>query len=67
MGVKYVLSEPLPPSWWAKNKAVVAAVAGVALGLYFAGGCDDTATSCPNHPSPSPSVTQSRTPTPKEH
>ncbi|MYW68545.1 hypothetical protein GTY65_31370 [Streptomyces sp. SID8379] len=66
MGVKYVLSEPLPPSWWAKNKAAVAAVAGLAIGFYLAGGCDAGSGSTPHHPSPSPSITQPRSPSPKE-
>lgn len=63
MGVKYVLSEPTPPGWWAKHKAMVAAGAGLALGLYLAGGCDQKATPNPQ-PSPTPTVTSTRTPKP---
>lgn len=48
MGVKYVLSEPTPPGWWAKNKAIVCAVAGLAAGLYLAGGCDQEAAPAPS-------------------
>jgi hypothetical protein len=56
MGVKYVLSEPTPPGWWAKNKPVVYAIAGLAAGIYLAGGCDTDAAPAPS-PSPRPSIT----------
>lgn len=63
MGTKYVISEPSPPSWWAQNKAVAYAVVGLAVGLYFGGGCDDQKTTEPTPPtsttSPSPSVSGS--------
>lgn len=57
MGVKYVLSEPSPPGWWARNKAVLYAVVGLVAGFWIAGGCDQDAS--PNGPSPSPSPSSS--------
>ncbi|MEV5440805.1 hypothetical protein AB0K80_33100 [Streptomyces sp. NPDC052682] len=59
MGVKYVLSEPTPPGWWAKNKVIVCSVASLLAGLYLAGGCDHQATPSPA-PAPSPTATATR-------
>jgi hypothetical protein len=59
VGVKYVLSEPTPPGWWAKNKALVYAVAGLVAGFWIAGGCDRDA-SPHERPGPSPSPSVSR-------
>lgn len=62
MGVKYVLSEPEPPTWWARNKAAVYAVVGLAVGFYLAGGGGQDAGPAPQ-PGPTPSA--SATPTTK--
>ncbi|MFD5428510.1 hypothetical protein [Streptomyces sp. NPDC127084] len=59
MGVKYVLSEPTPPGWWARNKVLVCSVASLFAGLYLAGGCDNQASPAP-HPTPTPAVTSTR-------
>ncbi|TJZ41199.1 hypothetical protein FCH28_37570 [Streptomyces piniterrae] len=55
MGVKYVLSEPTPPGWWAKNKALVCSVASLLAGLYLGGGCDQKASPAPSQ-TPTPSA-----------
>ncbi|MFD7262981.1 hypothetical protein [Streptomyces sp. NPDC059874] len=60
MGVRYVVSEPDPPTWWAKNKAAVYAVLGLAAGFYLAGGGGGDAQPAPG---PAPGPTVSTTPT----
>ncbi|MGK4586031.1 hypothetical protein [Kitasatospora sp. HPMI-4] len=62
MGIRYVIADPEAapqPGWWAKNKAVVCAVAGLSAGLWLAGGCGHSATT-----GPVPSSSTSSTPTP---
>jgi hypothetical protein len=61
MGTKYLITEPSDPSWWVKNKALVYGGAGLLLGLYLAGGCDQDARTEP-HPAPRPTSTSSTTP-----
>ncbi|WP_331717681.1 hypothetical protein OG264_39640 (plasmid) [Streptomyces xanthophaeus] len=60
MGVRYVVSEPDPPTWWAKNKAAVYAVLGLAVGFYLAGGGGGDAQPAPG---PVTGPTASTTPT----
>nr|WP_011265218.1 hypothetical protein [Streptomyces sp. F11]AAX51323.1 unknown [Streptomyces sp. F11] len=52
MGVKYVLTEPAPPGWWAKNKVIVCSVACLLIGFYIGGGNDGQAEPA-NTPTPS--------------
>ncbi|THA28251.1 hypothetical protein E4198_00100 [Streptomyces sp. RKND-216] len=58
MGVKYVISEPPGPTWWARNKVVITAVAALAAGIWI-GGQGDAATSDGPRPQPSPTATAS--------
>jgi hypothetical protein len=58
MGVKYVLSEPEPPTWWTRNKMLAASVAFLVIGYWLAGGCEGDASPHPSTPSPSPSVSR---------
>lgn len=60
MGVKYVLSEPQKPGWWARNKAIVYLSVGLATGVWIAGGCDNASPHGPSAPSHSPSPSISR-------
>ena len=59
MGVKYVLSEPTPPTWWAKNKVIVCSVACLLVGLYIGNGNDGQAAPATT-PTPVPSITPTR-------
>ncbi|MEV5204902.1 hypothetical protein [Streptomyces sp. NPDC053720] len=59
MGVKYVLSDPAPPTWWAKNKVFVCSVVSLLAGFYLANGCDESAT-----PAPVPTRTHTTSPAP---
>ena len=59
MGVKYVLTEPAPPGWWAKNKVIVCSVACLLIGLYIGGGNDGQEQPA-NTPTPTPSITPTR-------
>ena len=59
MGVKYVLSEPTPPTWWAKNKVIVCSVACLLVGIYIGTGNDGQAGPATT-PTPAPSITSTR-------
>lgn len=63
MGVKYVIVEPDPPGWWARNRfkaVVVLAVVAVA----YLNGRDGSASGPQPGPTPSPSASVSRSAAP---
>ncbi|MCM2424274.1 hypothetical protein [Streptomyces sp. RKAG293] len=58
MGVKYLLTTPEPPTWWARYKTVVWGVVGLLIGLQLSGTHGSTPA-----PSPTPGAT-TRSPSP---
>jgi hypothetical protein len=61
LSVRYVISEPTPPTWWAKNKATVCCIAGLLAGLWLGGGLTGPqAAACPGS-RPSPAATSGPT------
>lgn len=63
MGVKYVISDPPGPTWWARHKGAICVLVGLVGGFYLAGGCGTDASPAGPHPTPShtPSVTATNT------
>lgn len=59
MGVKYVLVEPDPPSWWVRNKTKVVIACAVVAVLYLRDG-NGAADDGPPRPTPTPSVSATR-------
>lgn len=53
-----------PEGWWPRNKPFAFAVAGLATGLYLAGGCGSGSGAPPAPASPSSSAPASHTSTP---
>ncbi|GAA1376699.1 hypothetical protein ACFPK5_00900 [Streptomyces beijiangensis] len=63
MGVKYVIVEPDPPSWWTRNQLKVVIVTAVVAVLYLRGAADQGTADGPQHrPTPTPGVSRSATP-----
>ncbi|WP_374778665.1 hypothetical protein OG756_42190 (plasmid) [Streptomyces sp. NBC_01310] len=62
MGVKYVIVEPDPPGWWARNKATAIVVLAVAAVLYLHGRENGPAADPQPRPTPTPGVSRSATP-----
>ncbi|NEE36976.1 hypothetical protein G3M53_67710 [Streptomyces sp. SID7982] len=62
MGVKYVIVEPDPPGWWARNKFKTVVVLAVAAVVYLQGRDNGSADGPQPRPTPSPSASVSRSP-----
>lgn len=62
MGVRYVIVEPDPPGWWARNKFKAVVVLAVAAVLYLHGRENGPADGPQPGPAPTPSVSHSATP-----
>jgi hypothetical protein len=52
--VRYVLTEPVTPTWWKKNRHVVLLVVGLVVGAWLMGGHHDA--SEPDQPRPTHSA-----------
>ncbi|GGT78839.1 hypothetical protein ABT368_31840 [Streptomyces althioticus] len=64
MGVKYVIVEPDPPGWWARNKFKTVVVLAVAAVFYLHGRDGQPADNPQPRPTPNPSASTSRSAVP---
>lgn len=64
MGVKYVIVEPDPPGWWARNKVKAVVVLAVVAVAYLNGRENGSANGPQPRPTPSPSASVSRSAAP---
>lgn len=68
MPVRYVIADPEPPTWWARNKAWFCTVVGLLIGLYIGAGGTltittpapdrSTSTRATSRPTPGPTASE---------
>lgn len=56
MPVRYVLTEPVTPTWWKKNRHLVMLVVGLVVGAWLVGGHHGTSASDQPKPAHSPTA-----------
>lgn len=54
--VRYVLTDPAPPTWWKNNRHVVLLVVGLFVGGWLVDGHGDTSEPAADHPKPAHSA-----------